>query len=141
MNRVLSTSATIIATSLWLAGGAWAQQGSKPERHGDQSSPQVVQANLHEWSLGLEGRVVVPGNDAKFEIRNTGSVPHSFELEGKIAGHEVEVVSSVLQPGQSTSLTVRLPAGEYTAYCPIGNHREKGMVATIVFGERKQAGR
>ncbi|MBD2750344.1 cupredoxin domain-containing protein [Microvirga sp. BT688] len=108
---------------------AAAQQTQTAAKQG----PSVVHINLHEWGLGLDGRATVPGNEAVFEIRNTGSVVHSFEIEGKIDGKEVEVVSGRLQPGQTTSFTLRLPAGEYTAYCPVGNHRERGMLAAIVF--------
>jgi uncharacterized cupredoxin-like copper-binding protein len=43
------------------------------------------------------------------------------------------VVSARLEPGQNTTFTVHLPAGEYTAYCPVGNHKDRGMAAKIVF--------
>ncbi len=118
-----------------LAGAANAQD--KP--NGRQRQTHTVQVNLHEWAMGLGGRTVVPGDTARFEIRNTGKELHSLEIEGKIEGKEVEIVSQTLKPGESTSLTISLPAGEYMAYCPISNHADRGMRVKIVFQGAKSA--
>lgn len=129
MKHLISKILINAAAATIFIGPATAQQASP----GSEQAPPVVEINLHEWGLGLNGRATVPGNEARFQIRNTGSVVHSFEVEGEIDGKEVEVVSLRLQPGETTGFTVRLPAGEYTAYCPVENHEERGMRATIVF--------
>jgi hypothetical protein len=38
-----------------------------------------------------------------------------------------------LDPGESSILSVALPAGEYVVYCPVGEgeHRAEGMEATL----------
>jgi uncharacterized cupredoxin-like copper-binding protein len=41
-------------------------------------------------------------------------------------------LSSDLTRGDTTELTVNLPAGSYTVYCPVDGHRDKGMQRTIV---------
>lgn len=130
MKHLVSRMLIATAAALALITPAAAQQASP----GGEQSPPVVQIDLHEWGLGLNGRATVPGNEARFQIRNTGSVVHSFEIEGEIDGKEVEVVSLRLLPGETTGFTVRLPAGEYTVYCPVDNHEDRGMRATIVFG-------
>lgn len=104
-----------------------------PAQQDSQSEPTTVRVDMHEWSMGMGGETVVPGNSATFEIRNTGDVVHAFELEGEVDGREIEIVSRNLKPGESTSFTLRLPAGTYTVYCPIANHEERGMHTQIVF--------
>ena len=37
----------------------------------------------------------------------------------------------VLKPGQNTVFIVKLPPGTYDAYCPVDDHREKGMAAKL----------
>jgi plastocyanin len=57
------------------------------------------------------------------DLVNESDVPHAVEIEGK---GESETVT-----GANTELTVDLEAGEYTFYCPVGNHRAEGMEGTL----------
>jgi len=43
----------------------------------------------------------------------------------------VAVSSVLLKAGEKTSLTVSLPAGTYTVYCPLPGHADKGMKGTL----------
>ena len=63
----------------------------------------------------------------ELNVANDGSVDHSLEVEGPGG----ESVTPTLAPGDSTTLKVDLPPGEYTWYCPIANHRELGMEGTV----------
>lgn len=93
---------------------------------------QTVKVNLREWDLGFN-EVTVEGEAATFEVTNDGTTRHAFELEGEIGGEEFEVVTPLLDPGESTAFTVELPAGTYEVYCPVPGHEDKGMAGTVTF--------
>jgi uncharacterized cupredoxin-like copper-binding protein len=62
-----------------------------------------------------------------FEARNTGSVTHALEIEGKGVEEETEDLGA----GESAKLRVALKPGKYEIYCPVGGHREQGMEGTV----------
>ena len=61
------------------------------------------------------------------EFANDSQVPHAAEIEGNGVEEETETVTGQDAP----PLAVDLPAGEYTIYCPVGNHRQAGMEAKL----------
>ena len=63
----------------------------------------------------------------ELDVSNDGSIVHSLE----VAGPDGEVETDLIDSGDSASLKVDLPPGEYAWYCPIGNHRELGMDGTL----------
>jgi plastocyanin len=64
-----------------------------------------------------------------FKFSNPSSVPHAFEVEGNGVEDETETVTA----GES-SVTVDLKPGEYTYYCPVGQHRQAGMEGKLTVG-------
>jgi uncharacterized cupredoxin-like copper-binding protein len=62
---------------------------------------------------------------------NNGQTDHALEIEGPGVEEETETIS----PGASAELTVDLKPGRYELYCPIGDHRERGMEGTLVVGD------
>lgn len=67
----------------------------------------------------------------ELDVSNDGSIVHSLAVEGPDGESETDLIES----GDSASLKVDLPPGEYAWYCPIGNHRELGMDGTITVGD------
>jgi plastocyanin len=67
-----------------------------------------------------------PGTYA-FEVVNDGQVAHALEVEGEGIEEETET----LEPGQRATLTVDLDSGSYELYCPVGDHKERGMTGTL----------
>ncbi len=63
--------------------------------------------------------------DVSVTLTNSGVTPHNFTIDNP------SVVSDDVQAGQSTALTLNLPAGTYEFYCSIPGHRELGMVGTL----------
>ena len=57
------------------------------------------------------------------KLVNESDNPHAVEIEGK--GESETITAS------ETELTVDLEAGEYTFYCPVGQHRQNGMEGTL----------
>jgi uncharacterized cupredoxin-like copper-binding protein len=94
-------------------------------------SQEVVKVTMKDGDLGFK-EMTVKG-ETRFNIENAGTNDHAFEIEGEIGGQEFEVASRVLKPGQSSVVIVKLPPGTYDAYCPVDDHREKGMAAKLTF--------
>lgn len=66
-----------------------------------------------------------------FHVVNEGAAVHALEVEGPTG----EVETSELGPGESADLTVDLTEdGEFEMYCPVGDHRDRGMEGTVTVG-------
>src|SRR5919107_5406586 len=62
-----------------------------------------------------------------FRAVNDGDVTHALEIEG--GGIEEETAE--IGPGESAVLEVNLDPGTYVLYCPVGDHKERGMDGTV----------
>lgn len=81
---------------------------------------------LDEYTIEMPE--TMPGGTVSFEISNTGDEEHSFAIEGP--GVEEELPEP-LDPTETTVLTLELAPGTYTVWCPIGDHRDRGMEMVI----------
>ena len=86
----------------------------------------AVEVRLHGRTIEMPGSL--PPGETTFTVTNTGEHEHNFEIEGNGIERELE---TNLQPGETGELTVTLEPGSYTVYCPVGDHREEGMVTTL----------
>lgn len=91
----------------------------------------TISVRLSEWKVELSRAAVGPG-PVSFIVKNTGTIPHQFEVEGK----GIEKETPQIAPGDSVVLTVTLKEGEYEVYCPIGDgsHEKLGMKAKLHVG-------
>jgi plastocyanin len=62
-----------------------------------------------------------------YVVTNKGNTEHALEIEG----NGLEEETDTLQAGHVGELTVTLKPGSYELYCPIDNHRQMGMEATL----------
>ncbi|HEX6134933.1 MAG TPA: cupredoxin domain-containing protein [Longimicrobiales bacterium] len=96
----------------------------------DDADVQSVDATLAEWSITLS-RDSVPAGVIAFNVQNSGSVMHRFEIEGN--GEEWE--TGDLAPGDGVTMSISLSPGEYRVYCPIEtdgvSHADQGMSTTL----------
>lgn len=97
------------------------------------ADPALPAAGTAAVEVRLHGRTIempasLPPGETTFTVTNTGEHEHNFEIEGNGIERELE---TNLQPGETGELTVTLEPGEYTVYCPVGDHREEGMVTTL----------
>jgi uncharacterized cupredoxin-like copper-binding protein len=89
---------------------------------------QTVNISETEYQLDAPDPSVKSGT-VSFEATNDGNVDHSLEVEGPNGEQELE---QDLAPGQSGTLTVDLSQpGKYEFYCPIDDHRQRGMEGEI----------
>jgi plastocyanin len=92
------------------------------------TSPTAVDVRLSEWKVEVSAPTV-PAGQVVFRVANGGTVEHAFEVEGK----GLERRTAPIAPGADGTLSVKLKAGLYELYCPVGNgaHKQAGMKATI----------
>lgn len=88
-----------------------------------------VTAELSDFHIKLSTEKFQPGQYT-FTAKNTGSHDHALEIEGP--GGEDR--SKTVEPGRSTTLTVRLESGSYEVYCPVDGHKDRGMKTDITVG-------
>jgi uncharacterized cupredoxin-like copper-binding protein len=98
-----------------------------------EAEPAMPAAGTAAVEVRLHGRTIempamLPPGETTFTITNTGEHEHNFEIEGNGIERELE---ANLAPGETGELTVTLEPGTYTVYCPVGDHREEGMVTTL----------
>jgi plastocyanin len=72
------------------------------------------------------GELSAAAGTVTITLVNESSVPHAVEVEG----NGVEEASETITGGE-TELSVDLEPGEYTYYCPVGQHRQNGMEGTL----------
>lgn len=103
-------------------------------RTGMRPMPSTVKVNLSEWKVQLNP-TQVPQGPVAFEVTNTGTIPHAFEVEGR----SLEKSTPRIQPGASVTLKLDLRAGSYEAYCPVGKgaHKMQGMMNHLMVGSAK----
>lgn len=83
---------------------------------------QVVSVTLAEHEIVVDGSV--GAGEVTFELNNEGDQTHGFAVTG--SGLDETLTTDVL-PGETERVTAQLEAGTYTLWCPIGDHRDRGM--------------
>jgi plastocyanin len=88
----------------------------------------TITGEMTEFAFELSETSAAAG-DITFSLTNSGEFPHAMTIEGgSLAAAES---SEQARPGGSTEFTVSLEPGEYTVWCPVGNHRGQGMETTF----------
>ena len=81
-------------------------------------------ANVHTFpSAGS-----APAGAVTFNVENVDVLPHDFTLTGEGVAEQ----TTQLSPGDTASLALNLPAGNYTYFCSVEGHKEAGMTGTFV---------
>ena len=95
------------------------------------SAPAVATVKVREteYSLRPQNPKLAKAGVVEFEVTNAGKIPHALEVEGPTG----EVETEAIQPGQKATLEADLSKrGTYEWYCPIGDHKQRGMEGHIV---------
>jgi plastocyanin len=96
---------------------------------GSAKAPARVQITAKEFSFAAS-RLHIPAGQATIELVNLGQDPHDLRLQRAGARHIAGF--PVVAPGGHADLTLRLPAGRYSFWCSLANHRQLGMRGTLV---------
>lgn len=91
-----------------------------------------------EYALDPQNPRIARAGVVSFAVKNAGKVLHALEVEGPSG----EVETKGIDPGASATLEVDLSKpGKYEWYCPIDDHKGRGMKGTItVAGAGPSAG-
>jgi plastocyanin len=105
---------------------ATAEETQAPAEDGGGGGEAVEVASPEDGGLSFEpAELTAPAGEVTFTYDNPSQVPHAFDIEG-IDGAATDTITE-----SDASVTVQLEAGEYTFYCPVGNHRQAGMEGTL----------
>ncbi|MGZ4185277.1 MAG: cupredoxin domain-containing protein [Solirubrobacteraceae bacterium] len=114
-----TTERTLAATSRGGPNPAAAYRGG----------PAVVRLSEAEFTITPANPRVTGTHAVDFEVTNHGSVTHSFAVRTPFG----VLKSEHIPPGQKGRLTVDLmKPGIYAFYCPLHDHRQRGMRGSVV---------
>jgi len=89
----------------------------------------VVTVTMNEFTLDLSQDTFTPGVYT-FRSPNQGRFPHTITINGP--GVDNQSAGGPAQGGETApDLTVTLQPGTYEIWCPVGEHRQRGMETTI----------
>jgi uncharacterized cupredoxin-like copper-binding protein len=91
--------------------------------NGDSTTIHVL---VKDFSISLESSQTKAGR-ITFVVQNNGSMHHDFAVRGD----GVERKSPMIEPGESTTLTVDLEPRTYTYVCTIPGHDQLGMSGVL----------
>ncbi len=86
----------------------------------------VSEVQLLEYEIRIAD--MLPAGRQTLRVANGGEQKHSFAIEGPGVSAQL---ASELTRGDVAELTVTLQPGTYTVWCPVDEHRGKGMQRTI----------
>ena len=124
MRRITWILTVLISTALLAAGCGGDDNGS--DSGGGGGGALTLTADPGGDISWEPGDLSASAGSVTIKLVNESDVPHAVEVEGNGVEEESETIT-----GSETELTVDLEAGEYTFYCPVGEHRQNGMEGTL----------
>jgi len=85
-----------------------------------------IQVQLTEYEIRMPDSLAA-GRQI-FHVANAGKLNHNFAIEGNGVSAKLQ---SDLTRGDWVTLAIDLKPGTYTFYCPVDQHRARGMQRTI----------
>lgn len=98
----------------------------------DQQTTGSSTVDLDEFSLAPSDVAVERG--ATITAENVGTIGHNLTIEQEADAStpsEELAATATFAGGESDTVEVDLPPGEYGLVCTVGNHRELGMVGSL----------
>ena len=122
--------AGLLLVSIALAACGRASSAARPEAAPVAMEPSAGSTTVSVTAMDFSYTLDKPEAGAgtiNFVIENTGSMQHDFAIQA----NGVEQKSILLNPGQSTTLSVTLAPGTYTYRCTVLGHEVLGMKGTF----------
>lgn len=128
---IRGSAAGLLARQSTTAGPGGATPGASPEAS-PMASPMASPAAAEGTEIGMidigytVSELTIPANtDTVITLVNEGFLEHDFAID------ELGIESPLYKAGETGSVTINAPAGEYVYYCSVAGHREAGMVGTL----------
>lgn len=86
------------------------------------ASTLTIEADPGGANAFTETEATADAGQVEIDFKNPSSTPHAVVIEG-VDGAATETVTGA----DAAPISVELEAGEYTFFCPVGNHRADGM--------------
>ena len=130
--RLASVALGVTALALGACGGDEGKGGGQPAQQqsgGTSGGAQALKLSADPGGALKFDKTELSAKPGKVTIdfANPSSVPHAVEVEGNGVEEKTSTVT-----GAKANLSVDLKAGEYEFYCPVGNHKYKGMEGTLI---------
>jgi len=88
----------------------------------------LVKVRLSDNKLELLNEKPIGPGLTVFEVTNEGKTEHGFVIEGMDVS---QMLDENLKPGETKTISVELKPSGYRIYCPLDDHRNKGMASVI----------
>jgi plastocyanin len=127
-------AAALVALAAVVAAGCGADE---PAGAAKTTGSTAATLSVTETEFAIDpasARVKAPGT-VRLSVVNRGKAPHALAVDTP----EGVVQTRTLAAGASGELKVDLDDGTYTWYCPIGDHRARGMEGKVVVGSGDSA--
>jgi uncharacterized cupredoxin-like copper-binding protein len=112
----------------------WFTEASSTRAQQDQ------EVQLREFAIEPASFTVAAGDTVRLNVTNQGAREHNLELELESAGIDQVLFGANLQPGQSDTAEVTFSQpGTWELYCPLDQHRDRGMLASVQVQEASEA--
>jgi plastocyanin len=127
--RIAAAAATVLALPAFAGCGGDGKDYPSTVPFGTKAL-ETIEVTMREYRIEPATIKLDEPGVYTFLITNAGSVEHVFEVEGKGLESEITVV-----PKETVDWTLRLPVGRYEVVCPLDEHEEKGMEASLIVGK------
>ena len=88
----------------------------------------TIDVSLTEYKVNFPSGAISKLGVHTLNVKNDGKITHALEAEGP----DGEVETEDLAPGDTAQLKVDFQDGDYELYCPIGDHRDRGMTTDVL---------
>jgi uncharacterized cupredoxin-like copper-binding protein len=113
-------------------------QNSPPVSGSGSAAQQGAMVNVTLSDFKIDMPPSIPAGPTNFVVRNNGNSAHNFKIEG---GSMNEQLPADLMSGEVRTLHVDMAPGTYTIYCPVRDHKDKGMKMQLTVTAAAPAGR
>lgn len=111
---------------LGLSSVALAGCGGIAESRPESSSPSSLEVTLTDFELE-PARATVAAGKFTVQVSNRGDSVHALAIRAPDGKQSTEAI----EPGAAATLEAELRPGRYAWYCPIGDHRSRGMEGEV----------
>jgi uncharacterized cupredoxin-like copper-binding protein len=124
---IVSAVLTLILAAA--CGGGSSNSGQSAATPTPNQVVKTIDMTATEFTFSTGSTIMLDkGGIYEFKLTNSGQFPHALE----IAGNGLDDKTETLQPSGTASLKVNLKTGTYDFYCPVSNHKQRGMDGQII---------